>query len=353
MPFYGTQLVTELGGEGACKPNWTEAAQDALIADFWADAPALMPLLGAKPHWMQLSEIEWMIHRGCGEGWGIPLACHPLAEHITFATPEAMTEMHPQWWRQRMWGARRPENNNSISIPYLGHIHRVSMHNRAKLLQDEAVASKKQHLATMSFGSMRYAWLRMNLTEQCQAVPSECWYMHYSGFLDVIESYRKSWFCVQPFGDSPTRSALMDCMASGLAVPCVFDDYLFDMLPFADVINYRSMMVNIDPDEVQAPGVSFLDSLRTVNDDARAAMLKSVQAVSHALQYAVQPNHLLVRYDSLSVIHPMDDAFTMSFKAVLRHACKGGHRHCRKVKSGARSLGRRSSAGAGALGGEP
>ena len=96
MPFYGTQLWANLGGgEGSCKPNWTEPAQDELIAQFWADAPQLLPTLGSKPHWMQLSEIEWMIHRGCGEGWGIPLACHPLAAHVIFATPEALTKLHP------------------------------------------------------------------------------------------------------------------------------------------------------------------------------------------------------------------------------------------------------------------
>ena len=45
--------------------------------------------------------------------------------------------------------------------------------------------------------------------------------------------------------------------------------------------------------------------------------------------WQVQPNHLLVRYDSLHVVHPLDDAFTMSFKAVLRHACQHGHTHSR------------------------
>ena len=35
----------------------------------------------------------------------------------------------------------------------------------------------------------------------------------------------------------------------------------------------------------------------------------------------VRPNHLLVRLDRLTTVHALDDAFTMSFKAVLRKAC--------------------------------
>ena len=279
------------GGEGSCKPNWTEPAQDELIAQFWADAPQLLPTLGSKPHWMQLSEIEWMIHRGCGEGWGIPLTCHPLAAHVIFATPEPLTEMHPTAWRQRYYG-HTPANNNSLAIPYLGHIHRISMQNRAKLLADERVATKKQFLASMAFGSMRWAWLRMNITEQCQAEPSECWYVHYSSFAEVIDSYRRAWFCVQPYGDSPTRSALLDCMASGLAVPAVFDEYLFDMLPFADVLDYRSMLAYVAEEDVMPPAGNLLRQLRLYSNETRTAMLLNVQRVSHALQYAVRvPSH--------------------------------------------------------------
>ena len=35
----------------------------------------------------------------------------------------------------------------------------------------------------------------------------------------------------------------------------------------------------------------------------------------------VRPNHLLVRLDHLNEVHVLDDAFTMSFKAVLKQTC--------------------------------
>ena len=68
----------------------------------------------------------------------------------------------------------------------------------------------------------------------------------------------------------------------------------------------------------------------------------SLQAVtSRGLQ--VQPNHLLLRHDSLSTVHPLDDAFTMSVKAVLRHACRHSHHLCRQRTGSSLSLGRRGA----------
>jgi len=277
---------------------------------------------------MQLSEIEWMIHRGCSddEGWGVPLACHSLAKHMIFATPESLTDLHPRHGHQR-FASGRPASNNTVTIPYMGHVHRASMQQRAKLLAEERVGAKKAYVASMCFRSMRGTQLRADLARQCDAAPDECWNVRNGSILDIVESYRRAWFCVQPYGDSPTRSAIMDCIASGLAVPCVFDEFLFDMLPFADVIDYRAMVAYIPADDVMAPGnASFLDWLRHYDGAARAAMLSSLQAVSQALQYAVQPNHLLVRHDRLAAVDPLDDAFTMSLKAVLRHACRLSHR---------------------------
>ena len=294
----------------------------------------MLPLLGIKPHWMQLSELEVMIHRGCHEDWGLPLACHPLAEHMIFATPEAQTKRHPNWWRTRFYGSR-PANNNSVVVPYLGHIHWVSIQKQDKVLADQAWAEKKQLLATMSFGSMRQQPLRRNISEQCNASPGECLFLKYSNnFMVVIESYQKAWFCVQPHGDTPTRSSLADCIASGLALPCVFDPYLFDMLPFADVVNYRNFMVYVPADAVMLPGASIVKYLGEYSNETLASMLVSLQRVSHVFQYAVQPNHLLVRWDSMYAVHAQDDAFTMSLKAVLRHVCKQGHLHCRVSGAG-------------------
>ena len=43
----------------------------------------------------------------------------------------------------------------------------------------------------------------------------------------------------------------------------------------------------------------------------------------------VRPNHLLVRLDRLATVHTLDDAFTMSFKAVMRRVCGQDMQGCR------------------------
>ena len=297
VPFYGTQLWGDLvsghqifasTNRSSCQPTWYWADQDQLIAQFWADAPTLLPLLGSKPHWMGLSDIEWMIHRGCGEAWGIPLACHPLAEHVTFTTAEALTKEHPTAYLRSHFYGNQPAHNNSVPVPYLGHVHRVSIHARDKQLADEAVAANKTLLATLSFASMRDSPLRVALAEECQAAPDECLFVPFTSLLEVIGTYRAAWFCVQPYGDTPTRSALLDCLASGLAVPAVFDEYLFAMLPFADVLDYRSLLVYVPEENVTGSNGSLLQSLREYSNDTRAALLESVQRAAHAFQYAVR-----------------------------------------------------------------
>lgn len=64
-----------------------------------------------------------------------------------------------------------------------------------------------------------------------------------------------------------------------------------------------------------------------------ASALSDTGWAAQVFSYAVHPQHLLVRLDRLSTVHPMDDALTMSLKAVLRHACgKAGRHRCRRAQ---------------------
>ena len=49
----------------------------------------------------------------------------------------------------------------------------------------------------------------------------------------------------------------------------------------------------------------------------RAQMLETVYSVRHAFQYMVDPVHELVSVDKAWEVHCMDDAFTMSLKALV------------------------------------
>lgn len=101
VPFYASHLQARPSGDAKCQPEQSESAVAALLASSWA---AMLPLLGSKPHWMQLSEREVAFRQSCGEQGSLPLTCHPLARHIIFATPEALTAPHPVRGRQRYLG---------------------------------------------------------------------------------------------------------------------------------------------------------------------------------------------------------------------------------------------------------
>jgi len=289
VPLYASQLLVASGSEGSCQPDWTPAAAAELLAQFWADAPALLPLLGVKPHWMQLAERELHFHGGCGgegEG-GLPLMCHPLAAQVTFATPEALTARHPVWGRRRYLG-RAAAAKNSLAVPYLGHVHRMSMQMRAAALASASVVDNKRLLAALALAPAHDAELRSRLARACEERPEDCAVADARDVMGVVAAHAAAWFCVQPHGDTPTHVGLADCLAAGLAVPCVFDDYLFDMLPFADVLPYRAFMAYVPAEDAWHRHGSFLDHLAAYGVPERAAMLRAMQGVSQALQYAVR-----------------------------------------------------------------
>ena len=305
VPLYASQLLA--GGAHECAPAWDADAAAALVADFWADAPALMPALGSKPHWAQLSEREALFRAGCGGEGGLPLLCHALAEQVIWATPEALTAPHPLHGRARYMG-RAPAHNNSLAVPYLGHIHRMSMQSRAAALAAHAVVADKELLAAVAGGprvsdalpqTQAQAELAEAVTGACRERSQDCTDAGHADFLAAVAAQRRAWFCVAPPGETPTSIALADCFATGLAVPAVFDEYLYDLLPFADVMPYRAMAAYVPPGDAVAPGVSYLDHLAAYTLGECEGMLRATQNVSQALQYAVRPRSLL-RVSSLT-----------------------------------------------------
>ena len=298
VPLYASQLLA-IGGH-QCARAWDASAAAALVADFWADAPALLPALGAKPHWAQLSEREAVFRAGCGGEGGLPLMCHPLAEQVLWATPEALTQLHPLHGRARFLG-RAPAHNNSLAVPYLGRVHRLSMQGRAAALAAHSVVADKQVLAAVAAGprvtdalapAAAQAALAQEVASVCAEHGHECTPVGPADFLAAVEAQRRAWFCVVPPGGTPTSVALADCFAAGLAVPAVFDEYLYDLLPFADVLPYRNMAAYVPLDDAATPGVSFLDHLAAYGTDRRESMLRTMQSLSQALQYAVRSHFI-------------------------------------------------------------
>ena len=44
--------------------------------------------------------------------------------------------------------------------------------------------------------------------------------------------------------------------------------------------------------------------------------------VKHVFLYSVTPEHALLRFSEMYSIHPLDDGFTSSMKALMRKACQ-------------------------------
>ena len=234
---------------------------------------------------------------------GRPAAvCSPLAEQVIWATPEALTAPHPLHGRSRYMG-RVPAHNNSLAVPYLGRVHRLSMQSRAAALAAHAVVADKQLLAAVADRprvsdalpqTQTQADMSQSVTRACRERSQDCTDAGHADLLAAVAAQRRAWFCVAPPSGTPTSVALADCFAAGLAVPAVFDEYLYDLLPLADVLPYRGMAAYVPPGDAVAPGVSYLDHLAAYGLSECESMLCATQNVSQALQYVVRPQPLLM-----------------------------------------------------------
>ena len=340
VPVYATQLLKP-HMLSRCSRALSDAEAAQLAADFWADAPQLLPLLGRKPHWLFVAELESQLRNGCG-GWGSGFLCHEKAAQLIVTSAEPFAGRHPSGWH---WlASSQPTHAGSLSVPFIGNVH-YSASNYAAGLQQP----KKTHLMTMAFAASRTkdTQLREILLRHCAARPHACLapdlgpplasarYATLINVTRVASAYAAGHYCIQPYGDTPTRQAFYDCVALGTSIPVVFDPHLLDFLPFSHVIPYDQFVVVVSEQEAaESSAQSWAERLPSPGSKAYTAMLRTLSAHHHAFQYAVAPDHTLVAFDSLLTVHERDDAFTMAFKAVVHNACKRGllgHSGCKEV----------------------
>ena len=162
----------------------------------------------------------------------------------------------------------------------------------------------------------------------------------------------------------------MDGLAAGSVPIFPFED-MGPYLPFTDVLDWREWSEVITGEELAAAGCScqqggqvpalagaveamasgqappdlqcgctnttFVDILRQ-RYPTKSSLLKKLQAVWHVrqvFQFASNPSHLTLRWDTVYRLDPLDDAFTFSIKALMRKLCKLGHSDkCRQRAGG-------------------
>lgn len=97
---------------------------------------------------------------------------------------------------------------------------------------------------------------------------------------------------------------------------------MFDVLPFGDVLDWHQLLENIPPTVFDQQD-NIIDLLAATHNDTRAAAkLKALRSIRHVLQYSMQPDEQQLRLDRMHVLDNADDAYTFSWKAIVRQLCR-------------------------------
>ncbi|KAG2500735.1 hypothetical protein HYH03_001499 [Edaphochlamys debaryana] len=128
--------------------------------------------------------------------------------------------------------------------------------------------------------------------------------------------------------------------------PVVFDQYVLDTFPFAEVLDPSRLVVYVPRSVVNATNV--VDYLNDkYPDEKRKAMLAHVLSFKHVFQWSLSSDPRPLRWDELGTASPHDDAFSMLLKRTVEGGCRRGltgMRHCELLAAAGGSRGSRARA---------
>ena len=133
-----------------------------------------------------------------------------------------------------------------VAVPYLSHVH-WNPRAYASPFDRSIVTAENTHRVSIIFSTDRKTKFRPISLQQYRDQPDHCLSkmlnaaQQLTTIHDYAKLYRKSWYCVMPAGDTPTRMAIYECAALG-SIPVVFDSALLKLLPFADVLDWESLL---------------------------------------------------------------------------------------------------------------
>lgn len=325
LPFYA---ALECRLSQAMEGDAHKAAYVQKVEKFWEEFETNFPYYKEKPHVLVIGRREAELLGNCGvedamygKVKACTLLCNKLADYLHVLTVEVWTGSLETMQPRRL-------RTHSIPVPWPGHYHisAGSVYHHRHLDPSKLQAAKP--ITAMESLRVRFP-LRQTLSDQCAAKgPPGC--IHYNprgniGQMNqtaIYEATHSAWFCLQPYGDGPSRHVSMDCMAAD-TIPVFFDRYLAQHSAFADVIDYSEFTANVNPTALNTSNiVDILEERYPLQK--RIDMALRLHQVKHVFLYSVNPQHTLVRFDEMKAIHPQDDAFTSSLKALLRHACSTG-----------------------------
>jgi hypothetical protein len=188
---------------------------------------------------------------------------------------------------------------------------------------------------------IRHHPIRTRLHHDCIARQEQCLFVNWISEADTLEravtAMEQSWFSFQGEGDFAIRGALYQAFVS-MSIPVFGDDDFLNHVPFSDLMDYKSFTVILNGSgpggfmDTSSPAhkENVIDILQQLafNQTSTVQMLGRLHGVRHVMQFALNPNHDLLRFDQMHMLQNDDDAFTFSIKALMRRICKRNLEKC-------------------------
>ncbi|XP_074646795.1 uncharacterized protein LOC141902800 [Tubulanus polymorphus] len=291
---------------------------DASLDDrFWKSLVKSPFLNAGKPHFMALGKIEQEMSQS--------KTCSFLMRDDTHRMKYLVIERtHSQTARQSF--NRTGKQNETIVVPYPSFIH---LHRPNSTIFNTTTQQQSGSSTSRSSGSRRDIFalfagseknnLRKILGSQLQSAKQnhgsdyasvyhpmpqfECQVQAENSASVVTGLMRRSKFCLQPPGDSPTRKSFYDSLLSG-CIPVVFESGV--KYPFDDVLNYAGFTVFVDGSSITRRREDVVATLKNIPESRVRRLQTNAQRVARYLQYGL--------YDDSRG----DDAVTMALRELTR-----------------------------------
>ena len=266
---------------------------------------------GGKPHFSTLAKIQ----REQGSV-SCPILTHQDSANITFIGIEK--ESNPSWttyMRPHIYG------KSILVAPYPAYAHFIDTVREPKLFEyDRKLENintsqfrlsvpnliERNVLLFLSCGERRSNGFRALLidqfpvktdedyegyftrtnqtaVQQIMLITNECSVKHR---YTTIPWMRRSIFCLQPPGDSPTRKSFYDSILSG-CIPVIFKLKFPTEYPFSDKLNYSDFTYTIDEKLISRYNKSVLDIVKSIPREKVVSMHERLLQVAKWFQYSV------------------------------------------------------------------
>jgi len=126
--------------------------------------------------------------------------------------------------------------------------------------------------------------------------------------------YRRAVFCLQPHGDTPTRSSFYDAIAWG-CINVMFDKKVH--FPFRRCIKDWEHMTYFIPLDAVLGGRDAVDVLKKISPREIEDMQRRIERVRRSMMYSLAPRRDNVRLGNVGMMEDSDDAFSLAIKDAL------------------------------------